>query len=229
MKLKHIVSVPLAAAASMSLAACGGDAPAEEPAPAITASGNASEEAPSPSEEQSSEPQDTSSEQAPSEDGSASEAQSPGAEETGAADLTAGSVEDATMARTLAVQHGNEEFGSQGTVIGQDLEDRANQWDVDVLIGETVYEIKVNTADGSTRTDDEEGADSDDREAASATVTIAQAIDAALTEVPGGIDEVSWDDDDDDRGWHVDVDTENGDDVEVHVDSESGEVLRVEN
>lgn len=212
MQLKKIATLSIAAVAALALTACGSDNGTEEPAPAVTA-GN--EAAPS----EGSVPETTPAESTPAEtDAPATE----GAVE-------AGSAADAATARNLALAHISTETGTDGIVIDQDLERRDGRWDVDVLAGDTVHEVKVHTVDGTAVTDESEGADGDDRAAAAAAVTIGDAIDAALAHTAGIVDDASWDDDGGGR-WEIGVvPSAGGDDVDILVDPTSGEVIGIDN
>ena len=93
-----------------------------------------------------------------------------------------------------------------------------------MLAGDQIYEIKVRTTDESTATDELESADDEDRAAAAASVTVEQALDAALAHTPGIIEDIKWEDDDR-TGWQVDVEpTGQDDDVELHVDPSTAAV-----
>lgn len=213
---KKLNTIALAVLATAGLAACGADDTADAPEPAVTVAGP-SEVAPSPSASDA-------PESATPSPGSESPAPVESVSPPSGARLVAGSVEDASLARELALAHVATEAGADGVVIGQDLEDRDNRWDVDVLAGDQVYEIKVRTTDESTATDERESADDEDRAAAAASVTVEQAIDAALAHTPGIIEDVKWEDDDR-TGWRVDVaPTGQDDDVELHVDPSTAAV-----
>ncbi len=72
--------------------------------------------------------------------------------------------------------------------------------------------------------------DDDDRAGLeAATTTLGEAVETALAEVGGTLDDVELDEEDGTWVWSVSVDrTDDGDDVEVHVDAATGEVVRVE-
>lgn len=219
--MHKIATLSIAAVASLALVACGADNGTQEPAPAVTA-GSPSEVDP-PAE--TAEPAET---ETPAETAAPAET-APEATPDETPAVEAGSAADATTARDLAVAHILEETGTEGIVIDQDLENRQGRWDVDVLAGDTVYEVKVHTVDGTAMTDDQEGADGDDRAAAAATVTIGEAIEAALAHTPGIVEDASWDDDGGGR-WEIEVvPAAGGDDVEIHVDPSSGEVVGTDN
>lgn len=224
MQLKKIATLSIAAIMPLALSACGNDAATESPAPAVTA-GSPAEVTEAPAETVSPVETEAPTETAaPAETGTPAETASPDDAQTDAGH-EAGSVEDAANARELAVEHVAGEAGAEGVVIDQDLEDRAGRWDVDVLVGDEVYEVKVDTVARTATTDEVEGADGDDRAAAMATITIGDAIEAAHAHTPGIIEDASWSDDDH-VGWEIEVvPAAGGDDVEIKVDATSGEVV----
>lgn len=221
MQLKKIATISIAAVASLAMTACGTDNGTEAPAPAVTA-GSPTEVEPTDAPAQTETPVEST--ESPAEPETPAETTEPGAAEPDAGH-EAGSVEDATNARELALEHVLAEAGAEGVVIDQDLENRDGRWDVDVLVGDEVYEVKVHTVDRTAMTDDVEGADGDDRAAAMATITIGEAIEAALAHTPGIVEDASWSDDDP-IGWEIEVvPAAGGDDVEIDVDPTSGEVV----
>lgn len=193
MKIKKFATLSVAALAAFSLAAC--------------SSGDGKT-----AEESSSTPVAVAP---PSNDESDDATEAP--ETSAPAAPAVGTAEDAARARTVALDFIEKEKGAQGIVIAQDLEDDKAKWDVDVLLGDEVFEVKV-TADGKATLDSTEKADEEDIEAASSEFTIEQAIDKALAHTPGIIDNVDWSDDD--KAWEVDIDVDGkDDDVELRVDT----------
>lgn len=167
---------------------------------------------------------------APAESSSSSEAVSPSAtaseQASGTESATAtdsptdapvggvpGSLEDAIAAHDAALGV------VDGVVIEQDLDDDKRSWEVDVLAGDTVHEVKVAISDGTAQITETDEADDDDRAAAAAQTTLSQAMTAALEHTSGTLDDISWDD----NHWEVEVDVD-GDDVELMVDSRTGQV-----
>lgn len=116
-----------------------------------------------------------------------------------------------------------------GTAYELDDADDDGQWEVDVLVGDRNHEITV-AADGQTvLSREEDDADTEDRNRVQqAQITIEQAIEAALAEVPGNLDDVELDDDNGRAVWEVTVDTSDMQDVEVYVDIVSGDVVRTD-
>lgn len=216
---QKISSLALMVLATAALGACSADDTTEAPEPAVTVAGP-SEVVPTESEASASESETTPSATPTSESAAPVESVTPSSD----AQLLAGTVEDAAIARDLALAHVADAGGAGGVVIGQDLEDRDNRWDVDVLAGDQLYEVKVRTTGESTATDEQESADDDDRDAAAASVTVEQAIDAALAHTAGIIEEIKWEDDDR-AGWKVDVvPTGQDDEVELRVDPSTAAV-----
>ena len=208
MKMKIAIAT-VAALALVPLAACTGNGTTSDPEPGITAVGS---------------PEATAAETQPAATQSADASAPAETQQAPSSDVVAGSLEDAETARDLALAHVAAEAGAEGVVIEQDLDDDGrSEWDVDVFVADRVYKVDVDTAAGTARTDEIEDADDDDRDAAAATVTIGEAIEAALAHTPGTLDDASWDDDDD-KGWEIEIDREGGGDVELKVDPNTAEV-----
>ena len=108
-----------------------------------------------------------------------------------------------------------------GVVIGEDYDFERGSWDVDVLGGETVYEVIV-TADGA-RVGEQDAAEREDMDAANASVSVADAIDAALAQVQGDLDSVSFDD----GVWDVSINKDRMEN-EVRIDPASGNVMNTQ-
>ena len=212
MKLNKITTLSIAAVASLSLVACGND--------------TAADNAPNEGVTVAAAPEST---EAAEETGAAEGEAKPGADTAAPApapgSTSPGTAEDAKSARDLAVGHIQKEAGAEGVVIAQDLEDRTGKWDVDVLLGEDLHQVKVNTADGGAKTDETEKADDEDRAAGASEVTIEKAIDAALADTPGIVEDASWEDDN--SQWQVEIVPEGEkNEIEVLVDPATGEVSK---
>ena len=116
-----------------------------------------------------------------------------------------------------------------GTAYGLDDSDLTGTWEVDVLVGDRSHEIEVSEDGTTVEGREEEDADRDDIDRLGrAQVTIEDAIDTALAEVPGTLDDVELDDEDGTDVWEVTIDAADNDDIEVYVDAGSGEILRVD-
>jgi len=118
-----------------------------------------------------------------------------------------------------------------GTVTSVDLEGRQGKavWKVDIVTDKGVeHEVTVNTADGKlsgSTVDQDDDRDADAAPAESARIDPGQAVDAALTKVPGTATSAELDDDNArTAAWQVDVTDANGADHEVTVDARSGKV-----
>lgn len=122
------------------------------------------------------------------------------------------------------------ESAANGTAYEIDDEDDDQTWEVDVMVGERSVEVKVS-ADGNTvvsQSDDDDD-DADDRARLSrATVPLAQAIEIALREVPGTLDDVELDDEDGRDVWEVKIDTPDNDDVKVYVSITDGAIVKID-
>lgn len=116
-----------------------------------------------------------------------------------------------------------------GTAYELDDADDDGQWEIDVMVGDRNHEVTV-AADGQTVVSrEEDDADTEDRNRLQqAQTTIEQAIEAALMEVPGNLDDVELDDDNGRTVWEVTVDEQNMQDVEVYVDVVTGDVVRAD-
>lgn len=189
------------AAAALLLAACTGDDGGTEPAPAEP--GPAASATPSSPEETT------------GADGAGEGADNPAAAEGPAAAAAA------TAEGTLS--------GSRAVALDRD-DDGA--FEVEVVAAQQAREVTVS-ADGAEVTREEDtDVDSEDRQALdAASLSMVDAIAAALAAVPGEVEEVDLDprdDGDETIWWEVGVRTGDGEDRDVRVDAVSGET-RVEN
>ncbi|WP_131103925.1 PepSY domain-containing protein [Ornithinimicrobium sufpigmenti] len=134
---------------------------------------------------------------------------------------------DATAQALQAIQTAEEEAG--GTAYAIDDQDDDGSWEVDVVVGDRSVEVTVG-ADGSVVGTEDDDLDDDDRAGVdAATITLSEAIEQAVGEVGGHLDEAELDEDDGSHFWDVSLDgTDRGDDIEVTV-SVTGEVLEIEN
>lgn len=155
------------------------------------------------------------------------------AEDTGSETLAEGTGDDAGAddldVLWAAISTAEEDAG--GTAYEVDDQDDDGTWEIDVAVGDRSIEVTV-TSDGAevVGTDDDDDLDDDDRRALdAATITIQDAITTALNEVPGTFDDAELDEEDGSFHWEISIDATDGDDdVEVYVDVESGDVVRVD-
>lgn len=113
---------------------------------------------------------------------------------------------------------------ANGRVIELDRE--GNGWEVEVLVGDRIHEFRIDDA-GTAVTDrrgDEGVHPEDQRRAAAATISVTDAMRAALAAIPGTIDDIELDDRNNVVVWEVTIDTADDDDMEVYVDATTGEV-----
>lgn len=139
--------------------------------------------------------------------------------------------DEVTAAGLAAIATAESETGGVTFAIDRD-DDGGDGWDVDVRTGDTMVEVEVS-ADGTSvvRTEDDD-LDDDDRAALDvAEITLAEAIEIAVAETGGVLDDAEISDDDPVH-YEVTVDTADRDDVDVDVDVDvdavTGEVLRVD-
>ncbi len=162
---------------------------------------------------------------------SASESATTGAEsttdDTASTDATT-EADDLTAAALLAIGTAEEETG--GTAYEIDDQDDDGSWEVDVALDGRSIEVTVS-ADGTSvlGTEDDDDLDDDDRAGLdAASITLQEAIQVAVDEVGGVLDDAELEEEDGQHYWEVSVDTAEGDDhvdVEVSVD---GRVLSVD-
>lgn len=133
---------------------------------------------------------------------------------------------DITQAGLRAIATAEAEVG--GTAFAIDDEDDDQTWEVDVAAGDRQVEVEVS-ADGTqvTGTDDDDLDDDDRAGLQQAQIGIGDAIQTAVAEVDGTLDDAELTEDDGQFAWEVSVDTSD-DDIEVHVDITTGDVLTVD-
>lgn len=95
-----------------------------------------------------------------------------------------------------------------GVILDIDREDDTVVYEMDVVVGQDVLELIVDTVAGDIREDDRDNDEDEDiRNAADATVSVVDAITQALEAHPDGVlDEASLDEDDGRLQWQVDLD-----------------------
>lgn len=135
---------------------------------------------------------------------------------------------EVTEAGLAAIEAAEAETG--GTAYEIDDEDGDRSWEVRVRVDDTSVEVKV-AEDGTVTVEEEDDLDDDDRAGLdAASISLKMAIQAATAEVEGGVlDDAELASQGNSFHWEVTLDgTEQGDDLEVVVDAETGEVTGVE-
>ncbi|USQ78912.1 hypothetical protein NF556_14935 [Ornithinimicrobium faecis] len=224
---KLTVTTALALTLSLGLTACGDDepdveTPADEPAataPAETGSDDADDTADDTTatdDAGASTPgdaaDDTSDDANPTDDAGAS---SPGDDAAG--DLTA----------VALVAIGTAEAEAGGTAYEIDDQDDDGTWEVDVRVDDRSVEVTVSEDGTQVVETEDDDLDDEDRAALDAsTITLAEAIELAVAEAGGVLDdaELEGEDDGQPHHWEVSVDTDEQDDIEVLVGVD-GEIL----
>ncbi len=159
--------------------------------------------------------------------GDASTAPSDAASPTETANGGGSTVADLTAAGLAAIVSAEAE--ASGVAFGIDDANDDQTWEVDVRTDAGVTEVRVS-ADGSevlgTELDD---LDADDAAALdAATITLAEAIEAAVAETGGMLDDAELSDDGGVVHFEVTVDTDERRDVDVDIDAATGAVIGVE-
>lgn len=135
--------------------------------------------------------------------------------------------DDLTAAALAAIATAQEETG--GTAYEIDDEDEDGTWKVDVRVGDRSVEVTVSADGASVVGTEEDDLDSEDAAGLdAATITLTEAVETAVAEVGGVLDDAELDEEDGTHAWKITVDgADAGDDVEVLV-SVTGEVLRTD-
>ncbi|SMY11079.1 PepSY domain-containing protein [Brevibacterium jeotgali] len=193
----HTLSTAVIAAAALAVSACGSGDEAE---------------------------QTDGIEQSPAPQGEGAPADGAQSEETSTAESTlSGSAEGGDLESvTAAIDTAESENG--GTVHQIDWDDDEH-WEIDV-VGDREFEYQVS-ADGSTiEQTDEDDADSDDqREVQQAEVSVLEALDVALGDTPGTIDDAELDEDDGALHWEVGIYAEgSSDSTDIRIDAQTGDI-----
>lgn len=212
MEKKHLALTSVAALA-LALSACG--TPAEDNNTSNESETQQTQEATQNTESDDMESQDTSDDMDDADDKDDSN--------DAAAPTKGGSKDNALK----AIDTAEKEIG--GKVVDLDWDDDKSGWDVEVVKGNKSHEIEISP-DGSkiTNRDEVEDVDSDDRREYDAIkVDIRKAIETALKDTPGGLDDVSVDEEQGQIMWEVDVYPEGGgSDVTIYIDVKSGKILK---
>lgn len=214
MEKKHLALTSVAALA-LALSACG--APAEDNNSSNDNETQQTQEATQNTESDDMASQDTSDDMDDAEDKDDSN--------DAAAPTKGGSKDNALK----AIDTAEKEIG--GKVVDLDWDDDKSGWEVEVYKGGKIHEIKI-VADGSKiiERDDVENADADDRREYDAIKTdIRKAIETALKDTPGSLDDVSVDEEQGQIMWNVEIYPEGGgSDVDIYIDVKSGKILKRE-
>ena len=212
MEKKHLALTSVAALA-LALSACG--APAEDNNSSNDNETQQTQEATQNTESDDMASQDTSDDMDDAEDKDDSN--------DAAAPTKGGSKDNALK----AIDTAEKEIG--GKVVDLDWDDDKSGWEVEVYKGGKIHEIKI-AADGSKiiERDDVENADADDRREYDAIKTdIRKAIETALKDTPGSLDDVSVDEEQGQIMWEVEIYPEGGgSDVTIYIDVKSGKILK---
>ena len=121
------------------------------------------------------------------------------------------------------------EAETDGTAYEIDDQDDDGTWEVDVRVDDRSVEVTVAADGTAVESTEDDDLDDDDRAALdAATITLAEAVELAVAEVGGVLDDAELEEEDGSFFWEVTLDgTESGDDVEVKV-SVTGEILQTE-
>lgn len=147
------------------------------------------------------------------------------------ADGTTGAVppgaEDVTTLALAAVATAETE--TAGIAYEIDDQDDDGTWEVDVRAGDRSVEVTVSADGTAVEGTEEDDLDSEDAAALdAASITLVEAIEIAIGEVGGVLDDAELKEEDGRFAWEISLDgTGSGDDVEVLVSVE-GEVLRTD-
>lgn len=202
---------------ALGLSACGAD-------DGTTGEGSSPSGAASPSAEASSGADDTGSADDSDDDETAAEDDEAASDD---ADDTAGSAStmgDTTAAGLAAIATAEDEAGGEAMEI--DDSDDDGTWEIEVRAGDRVVEVDVSADGAEVLGTEEDDLDDDDAAALDAAqVSLAEAVEAAVADAGGMLDDASLEDEDGAPRFEVSLDgSEAGEDVEVLVDAVTGEV-----
>lgn len=194
---QHKLYAGLASVAALALfTACTAEEPAQEEKPA----------------DQQTEQQDTSApaeETSPADNGSANQEET--SENAAETDEASGDDEVYSIIEAVESEHNN------GFIIDIDREDDGSTYEVDVVVDSEVHQLDVS-ADGAITLDETDTDDDDIRKADQATVTVTEALDEAFSQHAGAqFDQIQLDEDDGSIHWEVDLEDDNGSDIELEV------------
>ena len=210
MKIRRI-ALSLLAVSALAVAACGTDsAPSADPIEVTTAGTTAAESTGVATE--------TTTDDATSDPAATSTAP---AESTDSAGGTEQNIDEVNAWALQAISTAEAAVG--GAAVKIDDEDFDQAWEVDVLVGDKVVEVKVNS-EGTEALETKDDESLDDGETAQPG-QLAAALEAAFAHTPGVIDGAELEEDDGTLYWGVDLDrTADGDDVELRVNVDTLEV-----
>ena len=117
---------------------------------------------------------------------------------------------------------------ADGFIVSIDRDDRDENYEIDVVVGEQVLDLKVGL-DGTITEDEQDSDDDDIQKAQQATVDAESALKRAFESRAEGltVDDVELDEDDDRLVWEIDFDDADGKDSdEVVIDAQDGSVVR---
>lgn len=133
---------------------------------------------------------------------------------------------DLTDIALAAIRTAEAEAGGEAYEI--DDTDDDGTWEVDVRVGDRSVEVTVDPEGTTVLETEDDDLDGEDRAALdAATVTLTEAIEIAIDEAGGVLDDAELETDDGRQAWEVTVDTEEHDDLEVLV-SVTGDVIKVD-
>ncbi|MFX0537969.1 PepSY domain-containing protein [Ornithinimicrobium sp. Y1847] len=144
-------------------------------------------------------------------------------------DVSEGEAMDLTQTALAAIATAEEETG--GIAYEIDDQDDDGTWEVDVRVDDRSVEVTVSEDGTEVVGTEDDDLDDDDRAALDAAeITIQEAIQIAIDEVGGVLDDVELEEDDGRYYWEVSVDsTDRGmDDVEVKIDVTTGEIIEID-
>lgn len=211
----HRLTAPAAALLALGLAACGSD------------EGDRSEEAGAPIEVTTESPTESPAAEDPAGDDTATAEDSQSTEDSGdqtepESDTGSGDQETPVLA---AIALAEAEVGG----IAHEVDEDDGRWEIDVALDGESIEVAVDAAGTEVL-----GTSSDSRISAGdlealdeAVVSIAEAIEIALAEAPGEIEDVDLDTRDGRYVWDVEIET-TSDDVSIEIDILTGEILEID-
>jgi len=133
---------------------------------------------------------------------------------------------DLTDIALTAIRTAEAEAGGEAYEI-DDIDDDGT-WEVDVRVGDRSVEVTVDSEGTTVLETEDDDLDGEDRAALdAATVTLTEAIEIAIDEAGGVLDDAELETDDGRQAWEITVDTGEHDDLEVLV-SVTGDVIKVD-
>lgn len=201
--LRPVLSATAAIAVGFALTACGGstdDQPAAETTTVQTTESGTTE----------------------------SETTTSGTTTTSTSSATAGAGDTAGRVDPIAAI-GTAESEVDGIAYEIDDADDDGSWEVTVRTGDTAREVTIGPDGAVVRVEDEQLDDDDRRALDAAQIGLGDAITTALNETGGILDDAEFEEDN--GAFHIEVSvdaTDRGDDVDVHIDPVSGDIVRID-